>query len=94
MPSILVFLFFNSNLLFTVNIDEEEAEKAFKTLHGRYYAGRMLTCENCPVTDFKEARCRQFDDSQCSRGVYCNFLHVREPSRDLRKYLEKVCYIV
>jgi splicing factor U2AF 35 kDa subunit len=69
--------------------DEEDAEKALKTLHGRYYAGKMLSCEYSPVTDFREARCRQFDDAICSYGGYCNFLHVREPGRPLRKWLEK-----
>jgi len=68
--------------------DEEFAEAALQTMNGRYYAGRPLKCENCPVTDFREARCRQFDDGNCERGPYCNFMHVREPSRDLAKYLD------
>lgn len=70
--------------------DEEDAEKANSTLFGRYYAGRPLECEYSPVTDFREARCRQYDEGTCNRGGYCNFMHVREPSRDLRKHLEKV----
>jgi len=70
--------------------DEEDAEKSLKSLYGRYYAGRPLICEYSPVTDFREARCRQFDEGTCSRGGYCNFMHVREPSRELRKHLEKV----
>lgn len=70
--------------------DEEEAEKAVTNLYGRFYAGRPLTCEFCPVTDFREARCRQYDEGNCGRGGYCNFMHIREPSRDLRKHLEKV----
>jgi splicing factor U2AF subunit len=70
--------------------DEEEAEAALQKLSGRYYGGRMLTCEYSPVTDFREARCRQFDEGTCGRGGFCNFMHVREPSRELRKHLEKV----
>ena len=70
--------------------DEEAAEKSIQKLFGRYYAGRPLACEYSPVTDFRESRCRQFDEGTCSRGGYCNFMHVREPSRDLRKHLEKV----
>lgn len=70
--------------------DEEDAEKALLGLNGRYYAGRPLLVEYSPVTDFKEARCRQFDEGTCNRGPYCNFMHVCEPSRELRKYLEKV----
>jgi splicing factor U2AF subunit len=70
--------------------DEEDAEKALLGLNGRYYAGRPLHVEYSPVTDFKEARCRQFDEGTCVRGPYCNFMHVCEPSRELRKYLETV----
>lgn len=69
--------------------DEEDAARAVEGLHGRFYAGRPLICEFSPVTDFREARCRQFDENTCSRGGYCNFLHIKEPSRSLRKHLEK-----
>ena len=30
------------------------------------------------VTDFKDARCRQFEESTCSRGGYCNFMHLKK----------------
>jgi splicing factor U2AF subunit len=70
--------------------DEEFTEAALRTLHGRFYAGRMLSCEYSPVTDFREARCRQFDEGTCMRGPYCNFMHVREPSSSLRKHLQTV----
>lgn len=70
--------------------DEEDAETCQKRLHGRFFAGRMLAAEYSPVTDFREARCRQYDEGTCTRGGFCNFLHIREPSPDLRKFLEKV----
>jgi splicing factor U2AF 35 kDa subunit len=70
--------------------DEEAAERSIQKLFGRYYAGRPLACEYSPVTDFRESRCRQYDEGTCSRGGYCNFMHVREPTRELRKHLEKV----
>ena len=70
--------------------DEEDTESALLTNNGRYFAGRVLRCEYSPVTDFREARCRQYDEGTCSRGPYCNFMHVKEPSKGLRKYLEKV----
>ena len=72
--------------------DEEYAEAALTKLNGRFYAGRPLKVEYSPVTDFREARCRQYDEGNCSRGPYCNFMHVREPSRALREYLDKVVY--
>ena len=37
---------------------------------------RPLICEFSPVTDFRESRCRQFDQGECTRGGYCNFMHM------------------
>ena len=74
--------------------DEEFAEEALRNLQGRYYSGRPLHVEYSPVTDFREARCRQHDETTCDRGPFCNFMHIREPSRGLRKNLEKVGFCV
>ena len=41
------------------------------------------------MTDFREARCRQFDETTCSRGGYCNFMHIKRPSKWLVKDIEK-----
>jgi len=68
---------------------EEAAESCLKQMTGRYYAGRVLTCEFSPVTDFREARCRQFDENHCGRGGYCNFMHLKRVPRFLRKMLKK-----
>jgi len=67
---------------------EEEAEKAVNALRGRYYAGRLVLAEYSPVTNFKEARCRQFDEGHCARGGYCNFMHLRHVPRHLKKELQ------
>ena len=67
--------------------DEEEAEKCIRSLAGKYYAGKIIHSEYCPVTDFKEARCRQHDEAVCDRGPLCNFMHVKQPSRELSAYL-------
>src|SRR5690349_8401577 len=56
---------------------EEEAEKALKALNGRFYGGRPLVVEFSPVSDFREARCRQYDEETCNRGAMCNFIHMR-----------------
>ncbi len=54
---------------------------------GRYYQGRPILIEFSPVTDFREATCRQYEENTCTRGGYCNFMHLRPISRDLRKQL-------
>eukprot|EP01130_Rhizamoeba_saxonica_P010701 TRINITY_DN440_c0_g1_i1.p1 TRINITY_DN440_c0_g1~~TRINITY_DN440_c0_g1_i1.p1 ORF type:complete len:174 (-),score=47.21 TRINITY_DN440_c0_g1_i1:62-583(-) len=64
--------------------DEEAADDAIQGLQGRYYGGRIIVSELSPVTDFREARCRQFDNNECQRGGYCNFMHLQEPSREVR----------
>ena len=50
-------------------------------LMGRYYEGRPIMCEFSPVTDFREATCRQYEENTCTRGGYCNFMHLRPISR-------------
>ncbi|KAI3437796.1 hypothetical protein D9Q98_000243 [Chlorella vulgaris] len=67
--------------------DEEEAARALQGMQGRYYAGKPIVVEFSPVTDFREATCRQYEENNCSRGGYCNFMHVRPVSRDLRKQM-------
>lgn len=56
---------------------EEEAADALNILNGRYYDGRRLDVEFSPVTDFREARCRDFDEDTCRRGGFCNFMHIK-----------------
>ena len=56
-------------------------------MHGRYYAGKQLYVEYSPVTDFTEARCRQYDECECDRGGFCNFMHVKRPCKKLDSYL-------
>ena len=69
--------------------DEEDTQKALTNLNGRFYAGRPLKVEYSPVTDFREARCRQFDERNCNRGGLCNFMHLMDPHRSLRSLLRK-----
>jgi splicing factor U2AF 35 kDa subunit len=71
--------------------DEEEAADALEHLTappGRYYDGRILVVEYSPVTDFREARCRDFDEGNCSRAGFCNFLHVKPVPVGLIRSLE------
>ncbi|XP_055971185.1 U2 small nuclear ribonucleoprotein auxiliary factor 35 kDa subunit-related protein 2-like [Sorex fumeus] len=62
---------------------EEECQAALAAFNGRWYAGRRLQCEFCPVTRWKMAICGLFELRQCPRGKHCNFLHVfRNPNNE------------
>jgi splicing factor U2AF subunit len=71
---------------------EDQANQAMNGLNGRYYAGKVILAEYSPVSDFKEAKCRQYREGQCDRGGYCNFLHPKHVSRELKKQLFKQMY--
>eukprot|EP00961_Rhodomonas_salina_P066782 896588-Rhodomonas_salina.4 len=38
---------------------------ALNALNGRFYAGRLIMAEYSPVTDFRESRCRQYEETSC-----------------------------
>jgi hypothetical protein len=43
--------------------------------------GRPIIVDFSPVTDFREATCRQYEENVCNRGGYCNFMHLKKISR-------------
>ncbi|EPS71674.1 hypothetical protein M569_03083, partial [Genlisea aurea] len=67
--------------------EEDQAAAALNALRGRFYSGRPIIADFSPVTDFREATCRQYEEDSCNRGGYCNFMHVKMIGRDLRKKL-------
>ncbi|KAL9399009.1 hypothetical protein Peur_007970 [Populus x canadensis] len=67
--------------------EEEHAANALRNLNGRFYAGRPIIVDFSPVTDFREATCRQYEENVCNRGGYCNFMHLKKISRELRRQL-------
>lgn len=67
--------------------EEEQAANAVRNLTGRFYAGRPIIVDFSPVTDFREATCRQYEENVCNRGGYCNFMHLKKIGRELRKQL-------
>lgn len=67
---------------------EDEAQKALDSFNYRWYGGRPVYCELSPVTDFKEACCRQHESKECARGGFCNFIHAKRPPRPLLHGLE------
>ncbi|KAE9619613.1 hypothetical protein Lal_00038239 [Lupinus albus] len=67
--------------------EEDHSANAVMNLTGRFYSGRPIIVDFSPVTDFREATCRQYEENVCNRGGYCNFMHLKKISRDLRKRL-------
>ncbi|KAL2619845.1 hypothetical protein R1flu_000050 [Riccia fluitans] len=43
--------------------EEEHAAAALNALNGRFYAGRPIIVDFSPVTDFREATCRQYEEN-------------------------------
>ncbi|KAK4702817.1 splicing factor U2AF 35 kDa subunit, partial [Phenoliferia sp. Uapishka_3] len=68
---------------------EDEAQKAVEAMNLRWYAGRPLIAELSPVTDFREACCRQNDMGECNRGGFCNFMHVKMPDKSMLRSLQQ-----
>ena len=66
---------------------EEDAEKAVVGINDRWFGGRPVYAELSPVTDFKEACCRQYETNECKRGDFCNFMHLKPISKKLQKFL-------
>jgi splicing factor U2AF subunit len=60
--------------------EEDQAAAAHTALRGRFYSGRLITVDFSPVTDFREAICRQYEENICTRGGHCNFIHVKKLS--------------
>uniref|UniRef100_A0A3Q3H300 U2 small nuclear RNA auxiliary factor 1 n=1 Tax=Kryptolebias marmoratus TaxID=37003 RepID=A0A3Q3H300_KRYMA len=67
--------------------NEEDAEKAVIDLNNRWFNGQPIHAELSPVTDFREACCRQYEMGECTRGGFCNFMHLKPISRELRREL-------
>ncbi|XP_006171764.1 splicing factor U2AF 26 kDa subunit [Tupaia chinensis] len=66
---------------------EEDAEKALVAVNSRWFHGQPIHAELSPVTDFREACCRQYETGACARGGFCNFMHLKPISRELRREL-------
>jgi len=69
--------------------NDGEASEAIKKLSGRFYGGKLIQCELSHITDFQDARCRQFDEGTCTRGLHCNFIHWKGINNKLKKKLIK-----
>ena len=72
--------------------NEEYAAKAYNTLAGKYYHSNLVQEEYSPVINFKECRCRNYEEDRCERGGFCNFLHLKHVSRRLERSLKDEMY--
>lgn len=68
-------------------LDEETASKANESLNNRWWNGKPIFAELSPVTDFREACCKQWEGGDCDRGGFCNFMHLKYPTRSLKQEL-------
>merc|ERR1712150_401817 len=66
---------------------EEDAATAVEELNNRWFHHMPIHAELSPVTDFREACCRQYEMGECTRGGFCNFMHLKPISRELRREL-------
>ena len=66
---------------------EEDAEKCVEDLNNRWFNARPIHAELSPVTDFREASCRQYEMGECIRGSFCNFMHLKPISSHLHRQL-------
>ena len=73
--------------------DEEGASKAYNALAGKYYHSNLVQEEFSPVVNFRECRCRNYEEDKCERGGFCNFLHLKHVSHGLINSLRKKCMI-
>ncbi|CAM2710985.1 unnamed protein product [Rotaria socialis] len=66
---------------------ERDAERAVEDLNTRWFDRKPIYAELSPVTDFKEASCRQYELGECMRSGFCNFMHIKTISQDVKKRL-------
>lgn len=71
---------------------EESAERALTQLSGRFYSGKLIQAEYSTVTDFRGARCRAFHETRCSRGGYCNFVHLKHVPKAVKRLIVREMY--
>lgn len=70
---------------------EEDANKAAAAMTNRFYGSRLISVEYSPVMDFREARCRAFHETRCTRGGLCNFMHIKHiPKQVKRKVVQEM----
>ncbi|UJR37896.1 hypothetical protein I4U23_030585 [Adineta vaga] len=68
---------------------EKDAARAVDDLNTRWFDRKPIYAELSPVTDFKEASCRQYELGECMRSGFCNFMHIKQLSPEIKKRLRE-----
>lgn len=63
-----------------------------RTMSGKSYNGNQIYVEYSPVTDFREAKCRQYNEGSCDRGGFCNFIHPKHTNNELKYEMIDLMY--
>ncbi|XP_065322083.1 U2 small nuclear ribonucleoprotein auxiliary factor 35 kDa subunit-related protein 2-like [Gordionus sp. m RMFG-2023] len=69
---------FDAHLRGNVYVQYEEIEsavEAFKTVNGRWYAGRKLSCYFVSIPSWRSSICGLYMRGQCPKGRTCNYIH-------------------
>ena len=56
-------------------------------IDGRFFNGKKIDAQYSSVTDFSNAKCKQYLDGSCKRGGFCNYMHIKPCSKTLKKEL-------
>ena len=72
--------------------DESTASKAFNSLAGKYYHSNLVQEEYCPFIKITDAKCKKFEEGNCQRGAFCNFLHFKPVNKLLIESLREEMY--
>ncbi|CAF4623817.1 unnamed protein product, partial [Rotaria sp. Silwood1] len=67
----------------------KDAERAVADLNTRWFDRKPIYAELSPVTDFKEASCRQYELGECMRSGFCNFMHIKTLSPEIKKHIRE-----
>ena len=68
-------------------INEDYAENAINNINGRFFNGKKIDAQYSSVTDFSNAKCKQYLDGSCKRGGFCNYMHIKPLSKSLKRQL-------
>merc|ERR1712039_595087 len=71
---------------------DADADKARKGLEKRFFGPKLLQPEFSPVHDFRDARCRAFHETRCSRGGLCNFMHIKHVPKAVKRRVVREMY--